>query len=258
MRTDHNLRHRRLRRRRRRKLVKEYKTKTELQKAIDSGEIDVYFDYYNYNNDKYYATLSTFVEQYVVLGYQKDNHIVNSFESLKGQDIVMLKEDSLYNYFSTNSRANISGYDDIDKLLSKAGNKLIVLDREIYNNYQTTKFKKFNLLYMDTMLNDYKFMVKKNNEAFYDLFNYIINTNSYYNYRNNGLNSLNVSVWSESTFQELYVIILLVIFIPLTVLGILIVYFRKRNQVKAIKKEERKKCVKLVMWKCHKKHFYQY
>ena len=39
-------------------------------------------------------------------------------------------------------------------------------------------------------------------------------------------------------------IILLVIFIPLTVLGILIVYFRKRNQVKAIKKEERKKCVK--------------
>ena len=56
-------------------------TKEELQKAIDKGEIDVYFDYYNYNNDKYYATLSTFIEQYVVLGYQKDNHIVNSFEN---------------------------------------------------------------------------------------------------------------------------------------------------------------------------------
>ena len=91
------------------------------------------------------------------------------------------------------------------------------------------------------MTNDYYFMVNKDYSDFYNLFNYIINTNSYYNYRNNCLNSLNVSVWSESTFQELYVIILLVIFIPLTVLGILIVYFRKRNQVKAIKKEERKK-----------------
>ncbi len=36
-------------------------------------------------------------------------------------------------------------------------------------------------------MNDYKFMVKKENKAFYNLFNYIISTNSYYNYRNAGL-----------------------------------------------------------------------
>ena len=220
---------------------KEYKTKTELQKAIDSGEIDVYFDYYNYNNDKYYATLSTFVEQYVVLGYQKDNHIVNSFESLKGQDIVMLKEDSLYNYFSTNSRANISGYDDIDKLLSKAGNKMIVLDREIYNNYQTTKFKKFNLLYMDTMLNDYKFMVKKNNEAFYDLFNYIINTNSYYNYRNAGIENLHASILEGSTFQQVYTIVLIIVFVPLIILSIIYLLYKRKRKVKKVKTSERHK-----------------
>ena len=220
---------------------KEYKTKTELQKAIDSGEIDVYFDYYNYNNDKYYATLSTFIEQYVVLGYQKDNHIVNSFESLKGQDIVMLKEDSLYNYFSTNSRANISGYDDIDKLLSKAGNKLIVLDREIYNNYQTTKFKKFNLLYMDTMLNDYKFMVKKNNEAFYDLFNYIINTNSYYNYRNAGIENLHASILEGSTFQQVYTIVLIIVFVPLIILSIIYLLYKRKRKVKKVKTSERHK-----------------
>ncbi len=220
---------------------KEYKTKDELQKAIDSGEIDVYFDYYNYNNDKYYATLSTFIEQYVVLGYQKDNHIVNSFESLKGQDIVMLKEDSLYNYFSTNSRANITGYDSIDKLLSKAGNKLIVLDREIYNNYQTTKFKKYNLLYMDTMLNDYKFMVKKNNEAFYDLFNYIINTNSYYNYRNAGIENLHASILEDSTLEQVYTIVLAIVFIPLIILLLIYLIFKRKRKVKKVKVSERHK-----------------
>ena len=220
---------------------KEYKSKEELQKAIDKGEIDVYFDYYNYNNDKYYATLSTFIEQYVVLGYQKDNHIVNSFESLKGQDIVMLKEDSLYNYFSTNSRANIKGYDNIDQLLANAGSKMIVLDREIYNNYQTTKFKNFNILYIDNMLNDYKFMVKKNNEAFYDLFNYIINTNSYYNYRNTGIENLHASILEGSTFQQVYTIVLAIVFIPLIVLLIMYLILKKKRKVKKVKVTERHK-----------------
>ena len=84
---------------------KKYSSEKELQKAIDKGEVDIYFDFYNYSNDKYVATLSTFVEDYVVLGYQEDNHIVNSFESLKGQDIVMLGGDSLYNYFKNNWRS---------------------------------------------------------------------------------------------------------------------------------------------------------
>ena len=86
---------------------KKYNSLKELEKAIDKGEIDIYFDYYNYSNDNYLATVSTFVEDYVALGRQKDNHIVTSFESLKGQDIVMLDNDSLYNYFKNNSRANI-------------------------------------------------------------------------------------------------------------------------------------------------------
>lgn len=220
---------------------KEYKSKEELQKAIDEGKIDVYFDYYNYNNDKYYATLSTFIEEYVVLGYQKDNHIVTSFESLKGKDIAILEDDSLYNYFSTNSKANIKGYKNIDELLSKNTNELIVLDREVYNYYQTTKLKNYNLLYLDTMMNDYKFMVKKDNEAFYDLFNYIINTNSYYNYRNSGLENLHASILEDSTFEQAYTITLAIVFIPLTILVIIYLVYKQKRKIKKVKTTERHK-----------------
>ncbi len=220
---------------------KEYKSKEELQKAIDEGKIDVYFDYYNYNNDKYYATLSTFIEEYVVLGYQKDNHIVTSFESLKGKDIAILEDDSLYNYFSTNSKANIKGYKNIDELLSKNTNELIVLDREVYNYYQTTKLKNYNLLYLDTMMNDYKFMVKKDNEAFYDLFNYIINTNSYYNYRNSGLENLHASILEDSTFEQAYTIALAIVFIPLTILVIIYLVYKQKRKIKKVKTTERHK-----------------
>ena len=220
---------------------RKFSSKKALQKAIDKGEVDVYFDYYNYSGDKYTATLSTFVEDYVVLGYQEDNHIVNSFESLKGKNIAMLKGDSLYAYFSNNSRANIKEYNNIDDLVGKSKNRLIVVDREIYTYYQNSKFKNLKLLYQDTMMNDYKFMVKSNNSAFYDLFNYIINTNSYYNYRNSGIENLKASLLKDSTLEQVYTVVLIVIFEPIIVLTIFYLIVKRQKKVKKVKIEDRHK-----------------
>ena len=220
---------------------KKYKTKKELEKAIDKGEIDVYFDYYNYSNDEYTPTLSTFIEKYVVLAKEDNDEIVNYFESLKGKQIAMIKDDSLYNYFSSNSKADIKTYDNLDQLLKQKDNKLIVVDKEIYTNYQTTKFKKLKLLYMDTMMNDYKFMVKKNNKAFYDLFNYIINTNSYYNYRNSGIKNMNASILENSTFEQVYTVVLIIIFVPLIILTIIYLFLKRKRKVKQIKTTNRHK-----------------
>ncbi len=220
---------------------KRFHSKKELQQAIDKGEIDVYFDYYNYSNDQYLSTLSTFIEDYVVLGKQEDNHIVNSFESLKGQEIAMLKGDSLYNYFTNNSRADIQDYTNINSLLKEAGDRLIVVDREIYSYYQNNKFKKLKLLYEDTMMNDYKFMVKSNNEAFYDLFNYIMNTNSYYNYRNSGITNLNASILEDSTLEQVYTIALIVIFTPIILFTLVYLILKKKKQIKKVKIQDRHK-----------------
>lgn len=220
---------------------KKYNTKKELQKAIDKGEIDVYFDYYNYSNNEYLETLSTFIEDYVVLGKQEDNHIVNSFESLKGQEIVMLKGDSLYNYFSNNSRADIKEYNSLDKMIKNAKDRMIVVDREIYAYYQNNKFKNLKLLYQDTMMNDYKFRVKNNNEAFFDLFNYIINTNSYYNYRNSGIANMKASILEDSTLEQVYTITLAMIFIPIIVIALILLFIKKKKQVKKVKIQDRHK-----------------
>ena len=220
---------------------KKYNSVKALEKAVDKGEVDVYFDYYNYNNDKYLATISTFVEDFVVLGKQEDNHIVNSFESLKNQSIVMLSGDALYSYFKSNSRAKIKTYDTIDDLVKHAGKKLIVVDNEIYSYYQNNKFKKLKLIYKDNMMNDYKFMVKSNNEAFYDLFNYIINTNSYYNYRNSGIENLNASIIEDSTLEQVYTIVLIIIFTPIILIGAFYLIIKKKKQKKKVKINDRHK-----------------
>ncbi len=220
---------------------KKYSSKKELEQAVKKGEVDVYFDYYNLTDKKYLATLSTFIEDYVILGRTKDNHIINSFESLKGEKIVMLKDDSLYNYFENNSRSDITTYKNVRDMVKNADNKLIVLDREIYNYYREKKFSKYTILYTDTMMNDYKFMVKKDNKAFYNLFNYIINTNSYYNYRNAGLESLNASILEGSTLEQVYMIILMIIFIPMILLGLIYAIIKKKKQVKKVKIVDRHK-----------------
>lgn len=220
---------------------KKYDTIEDLEKAIDKGEVDLYFDYYNYNNNKYKSTLSTFIEKYVVLGKEEDNHIVTSFESMKDETLAMLGNDSLYNYFSNNARAKIKIYDNIDELVKESGSRLIVVDKEIYSHYQTTKFKKLKLLYTDTMMNDYKFMVKNNNEAFYDLFNYIINTNSYYNYRNSGITNLHASILEGSTLEQVYTIVLTIIFVPLIILLAVYLIIKKKKQIKKVKASDRHK-----------------
>lgn len=221
--------------------LKKYSSRKELQKAIAKGEVDIYFDYYNYNNDQYLATISPFIEDYAVLGKQEDNHIVNSFESLKNQEIVMLKGDSLYNYFANNSKASIKTYDELDEMLDNADDKIVVVDNEIYSHYQNNKFSDYKLLYKDTMMNDYKFMVKNNNEAFYDLFNYIINTNSYYNYRNSGIENLHASILENSTFEQVYTIVLAIIFIPLVIIAIIYLSLKKKKQIKKVKMADRHK-----------------
>ena len=208
---------------------KKYDSKKELKDAIENGEVDFYFDYYNYNNDRYLATLSTFIEEYVVLGNSNDNYIVNSLESLSGKKVNMIVGDSLYNFF--------------EKLedLTKKKHNLIVVDRQIYNYYKNKIFKDYNILYMDTMMNDYKFMVKKNNKDFYNLFNYIINTNSYYNYLNSGIESINASVLEDATFEGIYIAVLIAIFLPIIIFLIIFVRLKHKRRKRKVRNIDRQK-----------------
>lgn len=214
---------------------KKYSSVAELKKAVDNNDVDIYFDYYGISSDQYKATISTFIEDYVVLGHQEDNYIINSFESIRNKDVAMLSSDALYNYVNNNGKANIKTYGSLDKLIKNAGDRLVIVDRNVYNKYQNSKFKDYTILYMDTMMNDYKFMIKNSDKAFYNLVNYTINTNSYYNYRNSGLESLSESFLEGSSFEQVYTIILIIIFVPLIILSIIYFVLKHKRAVKKVK-----------------------
>lgn len=218
---------------------KKYKTVDELKRAIGLGEVDVYFNSFGYNSSEYTATVSPMIEEYVVLGTVKDGAVITTFESLKNKDVYMLKDSLLTKYFVENSKANIKEVSSIDQLTKDS--KLIIVDKEIYNYYKNNKFSKYEVLYSDMMNNDYSFMVSNQDAEFYDLFNYIISTNSYYNYRISGLNSLDLSLVERTSFEELYLIVLGVVLLPILIVFALCIFFRRKKKITEVKKEDRRK-----------------
>lgn len=217
-----------------------YKDVASLRQAYKNGEVDIYFDYFGEDDSKFLQTKSVFIENYVVLGKYDQNYVVGTLESLKGKDVVLIKDNYLQKYMSSNTKANIKTVDNV-KQLTEDPKKIIVLDKEIYTYYHNELFDDYDILYSSIMSYDYSFMVKSNNESFYKLFNYIINTNSYYNYRNNAYNNLNTTIFERVSFEELYLIILGIILVPIIVIGLIILIVKNKHRIKLVRKEDRKK-----------------
>ncbi len=221
-----------------------YNTIEELKNAISQGEVDVYFSYDGTSNSNYTATNSPFIERYVVLGKLEQDAVVTSFESLQNEKANMLKNNALFYYFKDNSRVAIQECEKIDDLTKN--DNLIIVDKETYDYYKNSRFQNYEVLYMDEMTTDYTFQVKNDNTTFYQLFNHIIQTNSYYKYRNAGRNSLNASLADRTTFEQLYLIILGIVLLPVLIVLALYLFLKKKRHVKEVKKEDRRKYTDLL------------
>ena len=219
-----------------------YKDIDSLKKDIKEKKVDIYFNYFDYEDENYTSTISPFVEKYLVIGKKDSGFIIESFESMKGLKVSIVTNNAVYNYFKDNSKASLVPYSNIDSMLKKKDTNLIVIDKEVYNYYRNSLFKDYEVLYEDLITNEYNFMVlNNNNTVFYRVFNYLISTNSYYRYRNSGLNTLNRTVLEKSSFGELYVIILAIILLPLTIIFITYLIIKHKKKSNVVKKEERRK-----------------
>ena len=216
-----------------------YSSVEELTKAINNKEIDFYFNYYGTVPESYKETMSPFIEKYVVLRNNSNSSSVTTFEELKGKNINMLKDNQLLTYFQSNSKANINIVDSIKAL--KKNDNLIVVDYEVYNYYRNSKFSKYEVIYTGSISTNYTFGILASDNDIYNLFNYLIGTNSYYNYRISGLKSLNQSLFDRSSFKEIYLIILGIVLLPLLILTFILLFLKNRKKKLVVRKEDRRK-----------------
>ena len=214
-----------------------YDSIADLKAAIDGGKIDLYFDYFNSNASKYLKSKKVFLSKYIVIGKAYDVTIDN-LESLRGKDISTLSNNIIADYIKANTKANVSVKDSVNELKNS---DLIVVDSEVYNYYKNSKFSNYEVLYSGNMSDDYVFMVNSSDNAFFEMFNYFINNNSYYNYRNTAYKSFNGSIFDKVTFEELYLIILAIILIPVIAFIILRIFMKNKKKIRIMKKDDRKR-----------------
>ena len=219
-----------------------YDSIEKLKDGINKDNIDIYFDYFGGENAKYLKSKPVFVSKYVIIG-KGNNTVIDNLESLRGKNVSMLSSHYLTNFIKANTKANINVKDTVDDIKK---DDIVIVDYEVYNYYKNSKFSDFEVLYMDFFKGEYSFMIKSTNDSFFDLFNYFINTNSYYNYRNNAYNSFNGSIFDKITFEELYLIVLAIILVPILLFIIVRVLLKNKKKITLIKRDDRKKYTDLM------------
>ncbi len=216
-----------------------YKTMEDLLMAVQNREIDFYFNSNDITSTSYLNTISPFIEEYVVLRDPKNEEQVTTFEELKGKNVNMLGNSSLLKYFQANSRANIIEKKNLNDLTKD--HRLIVVDKEVYLYYRNSKFGDYEPIYQNAMSNQYTFSVSSNNQDLYQLFNFIISTNSYENYRMSGLNNLNLSLVDRATFEEFYFIVLGIVLLPILLFIAFYLFYKNKKKQTKVRREDRRK-----------------
>ena len=127
--------------------------------AIENGEIDLYFNYYNLS-DGYNATNGIPVS-YVVAARRSNDKVVKSINSLIGETIYVEENSKIYDYVSSISGMNIKTYNSVNDLF-KLNKKdvYIILDKNTFDYYNSNKLNNYTERYSDDINSEYTFKVK--------------------------------------------------------------------------------------------------
>ena len=156
--------------------IKEFSSVKELTKNLNSGKIDLAFNYYDFDaltNDFDY-TFSPYTERVVVLTHINNvTTSVHSLKNLKDKNVVMVNN-KLSRYISSSYGANVKTYKKASSLFNSLNqDSIIVMDYNLYDNYRNSELNNFKLIYDDRVKDvDFNFMIlnSNKNKAFNGLF----------------------------------------------------------------------------------------
>lgn len=209
---------------------KAFKNVDDLNKALDTGNIDIAFNYYQLNKDNKNKTIDLINSKYVILS-KDSNVVIDTIKSLKDKELYALKGSSLTNYIKTNGKFNVKEVNDISSLKDK---KLILLDYNNYVYYSNKYFNDYNIAYSNITNDNYGYFINNSddNKLFYDIFEVFLANVNHEEYKNNGLEKeFNKTYKLDFTLLWIYIII-----VPIFVF-VLILVMNKRKQIIKIRND---------------------
>lgn len=223
---------------------KKYSNSKKFQKALDNGDIDLYYDYYIYDNKLENLSSHEGINVDIIVP-SKNNLTINILNTLD-EMVYVQKNSKIARYFKMNTGLKIGYYDnqkDMLKLAKKG--KIIAIDNAMYEYYHKNSLKnyesRFNLNIEDT----YSFKVKEN-KVFKTLINAYFKTLDPKEIKYEGLYNHSKTVQKGSILVKIakYIIVILLI------LASSLLFAHKKGKrikvAKRIKNEDKAKYIDLL------------
>ena len=222
--------------------VKEFSSIEDLTNALNEGKVDVAFNYYKFNNltNKFDYTFSPYSEKIVVLtNINNTTTSMNSFVSLRGQDVMML-DNKIANYITDETDVQVKTFKKASTMFKELNDdSIIVLDYNTYNYYKNNELSEFKVIYEEKINTDFNFILlnTNKNKTFVSLFKYYISTIDTSLYKSRAL----LKFSNDSKKIDLTYIYFIIGVIVLTIFSI--VYFKNRTISSKVRKEDKMKYV---------------
>ena len=152
-----------------------YRSFNKFLNAINKKEIDLYYNYYNIEND-YHAVTNGQVISFDIVAKNNNDLVVKTINSLKGKTVYVVENSLIHNYLESIGSIDLKTYTSNDKLKSIAKKDVIIaLDSNVYDYYEHNELEGYTKRYTETINKQY-FFKSKSNTAFYQLLNKYIST----------------------------------------------------------------------------------
>lgn len=219
-----------------------YKNNNQFVNAVNNNEIDLYFNYYLFNNE--FKDVNTNMDvNYVIVAKNTNPLIINSLNSLQNKSVYVLENSIISTFLSGISNLTINTYKSIDDIKNIANkDNIIVLDKETFEYLKTNTLKDYTVRYLGGSESTYNFKLKEDN-AFKRLFSAYVMTQDPKYIKIVGLYNHEKTIKTGSIFGRIAMYTLIIIFALIIILYLL---YRSSKKVKISKKIRKEDKIKFI------------
>ena len=218
-----------------------YRNYNRFTNALANGDIDLYFNYYNFTDD--YNETSGINIEYVVAARRDNNKVIKSINSLIGKTVYVQENSKIFDYVSGISGITVetcSTTKDLFKLNKE--DVYIVLDKNAFDYYSDNNLDNYTARYSDYINSVYTFKVRTDS-ALYELLNKYISVLDEEEIILEGLDNHFETMKSGGIITRIAEYIIYIVIIAIIIALIIIRKSKKISIARKIKREDKMKFI---------------
>ncbi len=218
-----------------------YRNFNRFTKAVASGDIDLYFNYYNFT-DEFNQTSGLNIE-YVIAARRDNFEVIKSVNSLIGKTVYVMENSKIYDYIKDISGINIETFATINDLFKlNKRDVYIILDKFTFDYYSDNRLDNYTARYSDYIDSVYTFKVRTDS-ALYRLLDKYISFLDEEEVIIEGLDNHYETIKSGGVITKIAEYILYIAIIAIIIALIVIKKSKKISIARKIKREDKMKFI---------------